>query len=152
AKWVAGVHPRRELPRFAPVTFRTWWRARPPRNEGMPRVILWPDTFNDDSEPAVLVAAVEVLEAAGHQVVLPRRWLCCGQPLYDYGMLPRARRMLARVLDTLGPALRAGVPVVGLEPSCLAVFHDELRNFFPDDPDATRLREQSYTLGEFLLH
>jgi Fe-S oxidoreductase len=69
---------------------------------------------------------VEVREAAGYQVVVPEPFLCCGRPLYDDGMLDLAQRLLHRTLATLRPQIRAGIPVVGLEPSCLAVFRDEL--------------------------
>jgi Fe-S oxidoreductase len=113
-------------------------------------VLLWPDTFVSYFEPHVGIAAVEVLEAAGFRVTLPDRWVCCGRPLYDYGLLGIARRYLTRTLDLLRPQIEAGVPVIGLEPSCLAVFRDELVNMLPHDSDAKRLRAQSYLLSEFL--
>jgi FAD/FMN-containing dehydrogenase/Fe-S oxidoreductase len=150
-KRVAGVSTERDAPRFAPTTFRRWFRARGPRNRGSPPVILWPDTFVDHFQPEVGAAAVEVLESAGYRVALPTMALCCGRPLYDYGMLDLAERQLRRILDHLRPAIRAGVPVVGIEPSCLAVFRDELPNLFPDDPDAERLSSRSLLLSEFLV-
>ena len=100
--------------------------------------------------PEIGIAAVGVLEDAGYTVRLPEQRLCCGRPLYDYGMLPTARRWLRRIVDDLREPVAAGTPVIGLEPSCLAVFRDELVNLFPDDLDARRLSQQSYTLGEFL--
>ena len=151
-KWVGGVAPERTLPAFAPVTFRQWWRQRPIRNASGPKVLLWVDTWNNHWQPAVAVAAVEVLEQAGLQVVVPRKSLCCGRPLYDYGMLDLAKRMFAQILDALRPALRAGLPIVGLEPSCISVFRDELSSLLPDDPDVRRLRQQSFMLGDFLLN
>jgi FAD/FMN-containing dehydrogenase/Fe-S oxidoreductase len=113
-------------------------------------VILWPDTFNNYFHPEVAKAGVEVLEAAGFQVWVPRASLCCGRPLYDFGMLDTAKRLLRQILDTLRPQIQAGIPVVGLEPSCLAVFRDELTNLFPHDEDAIRLQKQSFLLSEFL--
>jgi Fe-S oxidoreductase len=113
-------------------------------------VVLWPDTFNDHFHPEVAVAAVEVLEAAGFEVVVPAASMCCGRPLYDYGMLRLARRLLRGVLAGLRDEIRAGTPVVALEPSCGAVFRNELTNMLPDDVDAKRLARQTYTLGEFL--
>jgi Fe-S oxidoreductase len=98
----------------------------------------------------VLQAAVEVLEAAGFEVTVPRASLCCGRPLYDYGMLGTARRLLRRILDKMREEIRNGVPVVGLEPSCVAVFRDELMNLFPYDEDALRLKTQTFTFAEFL--
>jgi len=91
-----------------------------------------------------------VLEAAGFQVEIPPRPLCCGRPLYDWGMLALASRLWRRTLSTLAPAIRDGVPVVGLEPSCVAAFRDELINLFPDDPDARRLSAQTRSLGDLL--
>jgi len=150
AKRVAGLAPERAIPRFAPVTLRQWFFARDARPAGGQRVLLWPDTFNNHLHTGVGVAAVEALEAAGCSVTMPRGHLCCGRPLYDYGMLPLARRYLERVLDALRPEIRAGTPVIGIEPSCVAVFKDELPNLIPDDEDAKRLSKQVFHLSEFL--
>ena len=150
-KRAGGVAVERDAPRFARQTFRAWWATRPPVNVGRPEVLLFPDTFNDHWHPGTAKAAVRVLEAAGRRVVLPDRWVCCGRPLYDYGMLDLARRQLRRILDVLRPHIRTGTPIVGVEPSCLAVFRDELPNLFPHDEDAVRLSALSVTLSEFLL-
>jgi len=150
AKAIAGIAPERRIPVFAPQTFKQWFRQREPRNEGSPRVILWADTFNNHFHPEAAQAAVEVLEAVGYQVEVPERSLCCGRPLYDFGMLDTAKRLLRQILDTLRPQIAAGIPLVGLEPSCVAVFRDELRNLFPGDADARRLSQQSFLLSEFL--
>ena len=99
-------------------------------------MILWPDTFNNHLHPEVGKATVEVLEAAGYQVLIPAASLCCGRPLYDFGMLDTAKDLLRQILDTLRPQIQAGIPVVGMEPSCVAVFRDELLGLFPDDEDA----------------
>jgi Fe-S oxidoreductase len=149
-KRLAGVAPEREAPRFADRTFREWFRSRPPAPGAKGTVLLWPDTFTNHLQPPVAAAAVEVLEAAGYRVEIPPRILCCGRPLYDYGMLDTAKRLLRRVLDTLRPHIEAGTPLIGVEPSCLAVFRDELPNLLPDDVDARRLSEQAFTLSEFL--
>ena len=93
---------------------------------------------------------MEVLEAAGFHVLLPEGNLCCGRPLYDIGMLDRAEAHLLKILDTLLPEIEAGIPVVGLEPSCVAVFRDELTNLFPDDVRARALSQQTFLLSEFL--
>jgi Fe-S oxidoreductase len=113
-------------------------------------VLLWPDTFNNYFHPETAKAAVEVLEAAGWQVIVPEPWLCCGRPLYDWGMLGLAKRQLGQIVEALRPQIRAGIPMVGLEPSCTAVFRDELLNLFPHDEDARRLQAQTLTLAEFL--
>jgi Fe-S oxidoreductase len=96
------------------------------------------------------VAAVESLEGAGFRVVVPRGHLCCGRPLYDYGMLSLARRYLERVLASLQDDIRAGTPIVGIEPSCVAVFKDELPAMLPDDENAKRLAKQTFHFAEFL--
>jgi Fe-S oxidoreductase len=146
-KKIGGVHPDRRLPAFARETFRSWFGQR----ETSPSVLLWPDTFTNFFHPEIGRAAVEVLEAAGARVAIPRRALCCGRPLYDFGMLDLARRQLRQILDALQPEIEAGVPIVGLEPSCVAVFRDELLNLFPDDERARRLSAQTFTLAEFLV-
>ncbi|HLI60552.1 MAG TPA: FAD-linked oxidase C-terminal domain-containing protein [Solirubrobacteraceae bacterium] len=113
-------------------------------------VLLFCDTFNDFFHPEVAVATADVLQAAGFEVRVPRRPLCCGRPLYDYGMLTLARRLLKRVLRGLREEIRAGIPVVVPEPSCGAVFRSELIEMLPRDEDAGRLARQTYTLGELL--
>jgi FAD/FMN-containing dehydrogenase/Fe-S oxidoreductase len=149
ARAAAGVSPHRQLPKFAPATFRSWFEARPPKPAG-PEVILWPDTFTNHFEPETGMAAVAVLEDAGFHVTLPTDGLCCGRPLYDYGFLGLARRYLDRILGSLHDEIRRGVPIVGLEPSCVAVFRDELRKLMPNDEDARRLSSQTFHLAEFL--
>jgi Fe-S oxidoreductase len=125
--------------------------ARPrPGSSRRPAVVLWPDTFTNHLYPAAGRAAVPVLEAAGYKVISPRESLCCGRPLYDWGMLDLAKRLLTRVLRVLGPHIDAGLPVVGLEPSCTAVFRNELVNLFPEVERARRLASQTYSLAEFL--
>jgi Fe-S oxidoreductase len=113
-------------------------------------VLLWPDTFNNYFHPNTAKAAVEVLEAAGFRVIVPRASLCCGRPLYDHGMLDRAQALLLQILDELSPEIEAGIPIVGLEPSCVAVFRDELINLFPHDERAQALSRQTFLLSEFL--
>jgi Fe-S oxidoreductase/FAD/FMN-containing dehydrogenase len=150
AKLAAGVAPERRIPLFATQTFKSWFRQRGPRPSTGVRVILWPDTFNNYFLPATGIAAVEVLEAAGFCVLLPETNLCCGRPLYDFGMMDRAKALLLQILDSLSPAIEAGIPVIGLEPSCVAVFRDELCNLFPNDPRAAALSRQTFLLSEFV--
>jgi FAD/FMN-containing dehydrogenase/Fe-S oxidoreductase len=150
AKLAAGMPQAREIPAFAPETFQAWFRRRGPRNLGARRVILWPDTFNNHFLPETAEAAVDVLEAAGWQVEVPEGHFCCGRPLYDYGMLARAKQYLLANLRALAPAIDAGTPIVVLEPSCASVFRDELHGLFPDRGDARRLTAQTLLLSEFL--
>ncbi len=149
-KALLNVAPDRQIPRFAAHTFKHWFFARKPRNAGGPAVILWPDTFNNHYHPDVAIAATEFLERAGWRVIVPRAALCCGRPLYDYGMLGTARVWLQRILAELREEIRAGIPLVGLEPSCTATFRDELCNLLPHDDDARRLAKQTLLLSEFI--
>jgi FAD/FMN-containing dehydrogenase/Fe-S oxidoreductase len=150
AKLAAGIDQRRPLPAFAPMTLQQWFRQRggPANPTGRP-VVLFPDTFNNYLHADVGVACVEALEAAGWRVIMPARHVCCGRPLYDYGFLDSAQRYLGRVLDELRPYVRDDIPVIGMEPSCLAVFKDELRRMLPHDDDAARLARNAYHFGEF---
>ena len=150
AKRMATMAPERHIPAFATRTFRSWFRRRPVRNPRAPEVILWPDTWNNHFHPETARAAVDVLEAAGFRVTIPSRSLCCGRPLYDYGMLGLAKRLLNRTIDALRAELRADVPIVVLEPSCASVFKDELPNLLPADDDAGRLHDQVFLLSDFL--
>jgi Fe-S oxidoreductase len=152
AKRLGGIAPQRTFPRFAPETFRSWFlrtRTAAPR-AGAKRIMLWPDTFNNHFFPETARAALEVLESGGYEVVIPRRALCCGRPLYDYGMLPTARRFLSRIMRDLEGEIEAGTPIVGLEPSCVSVFRDELRNLFPGSATAQQLSRQVVLFSEFL--
>jgi Fe-S oxidoreductase len=148
-KRLVGMAPERQVPKFATTTFQDWFAARDGGTTGK-QVLLWPDTFTNHFHPEVGIAAVEVLEAAGYRVTVPGGHVCCGRPLYDYGMLRGARRYLERTLRLLAQPIRLGIPVVGLEPSCVAVFKDELGKLLPDDEDAARLAKQTFHFSEFL--
>ena len=146
SKWIAGVSAERSLPRFASRTFRDQFRP----GGGNERVVLFDDTFNNHFRPQTAAAAQKVLAAAGCAVELPAKHVCCGRPYYDYGMLDQAKRALGQVLEVLAPQLDAGLPVVVLEPGCLSVFRDELRQLMPDDARAQKLSRQVTGLGELL--
>ena len=156
-KWLGGVAQQRELPSFAESTFVDWFHRnrqssinQPSAINHQPSVVLWADTFNNYFHPQTAIAATEVLEAAGCTVTVPAAPMCCGRPLYDYGFLDQAKERLRDVMRGLRPHLDAGTPIVVLEPSCVAVFRDELVNLFPNDEDAKRLSSQAFLLSEFL--
>ena len=150
AKLAVGIPQKRSIPAFARHSFVQWWKnSHEDSRQGSP-VLLWPDTFNNYFLPNTAKAAVKVLESAGFQVRLPRASLCCGRPLYDWGMLDRAKKLLAKILDVLQPEIEREIPIVILEPSCASVFRDELLNLFPQDPRAQRLSRQTFLLSEFL--
>jgi FAD/FMN-containing dehydrogenase/Fe-S oxidoreductase len=149
----AGLAHQRRVPRFARKTL-VEQLAGPSGDAPSPRgqVILWPDTFTNHFHPDVGIAASEILQTLGWEVMVPSRLRCCGRPLYDYGMLHLAKRWLQAILDDLREEARAGTPIVVLEPSCLAVFRDELLAMFPHDLDAQRVADQCFSLGELLAH
>jgi FAD/FMN-containing dehydrogenase/Fe-S oxidoreductase len=150
AKRLLRLHPKRKLPRFAAQTFRSWFERRGQRDTSVPEALLFPDTFNNFFEPEVAIAATEVLERAGFRVLIPSRDICCGRPLYEAGMLDAARRRLLDALEVISPLVDRGVSVVGLEPSCLLSFRDELPALFPRSSDARKLASSAMLLDEFL--
>ena len=150
-KSLAGIAPQRSIAKFAQHPFRKTFAARKQRISNGRQVLLWADTFNNYFHPETAMAAVEVLEHAGYEVLIPSVRLCCGRPLYDFGLLDQARQQLRSILDALRAQIDAGVPVVGLEPACVAVFRDEMVNLFPDDPTARKLAAQTFMFSEFLV-
>ncbi|MFM0223892.1 FAD-binding and (Fe-S)-binding domain-containing protein [Paraburkholderia dipogonis] len=153
-KWLAGVAQTRELPRFANATYR-YIAQRSPQTArdargNVKKVILWVDTFNDHFTPEIAQAAADVLKQLGWHVVLPKNRLCCGRPLYDFGLLERARELLTHILDDLADDIAAGVPLVGLEPGCLSVFKDELLKQLPGHPLAKKLSAQTFLFSDFV--
>jgi len=149
AKALAGIHPARRLPRFARRSFQSRAAGRTPRAGGQ-RVLLWPDTFNNYFHSDTAMAALDVLEAEGFEVVVPHGRLCCGRPLYEFGMVDRAREYLTHVLHAMAHEIDAGTPFVVLEPACASVFTDEMPNLLANDAHAKRLSKQTFTLGQFL--
>ncbi len=149
-KRALGIHPNRDLPRFAKQTFRAWFGARNGAVDSRPEVVLFPDTFNNFFEPEVAIAATHVLDAAGFRVTIPQSQICCGRPLYDQGMLDVAKQRLREAMRVLGPYVERAVPIVGLEPGCILTFRDELPRLFPGDTVAQALAEGTFLLDEFL--
>jgi FAD/FMN-containing dehydrogenase/Fe-S oxidoreductase len=166
-KRAGGIDSRRELPRFTGQRFTTWYARRKgnpspsyassspglsadPQGQRSKRVILWPDTFSNNFHPEVAKAAVTVLERAGFQVDVPVKPLCCGLTWISTGQLGLAQRVLRRTIKALLPDLRAGVPIVVLEPSCAAVFRADAAELLGSD-QARLLAERTRTLAELLV-
>jgi FAD/FMN-containing dehydrogenase/Fe-S oxidoreductase len=157
-----GISRHRRLPRFAHEPFHVWFQhyqrqgAKGSRDH-LPSphlpvsrsVVLFPDTFTNYTEPEIGRAAVRLLEAAGYDVLVPRRLVCCGRPLISKGLLGRARNLARQQLEWLVPYAEAGLPIVGLEPSCILTFRDEYPDLL-DDPRAAALARQSWLIDEFL--
>ncbi|BBC91854.1 FAD-linked oxidase C-terminal domain-containing protein [Streptomyces griseofuscus] len=154
-KLLAGVDGSRAAPVFAEESFVQWWRARadePPDPADPRTVLLWPDTFTTYFHPAIGRSAVRVLADAGFRVAVPTRPVCCGLTWISTGQLDTAKRVLRRTLDVLAPYLEAGTPVIGLEPSCTAVFRSDAPELLPDNQDVQRLAGQVRTFAEQLVH
>ena len=151
---IAGLDRRRSLPQLARQPFTRWFRKagdaaqpRSPRGE----VALFPDTFTNYFDPQVGIAACRVLWALDYRVVLAPP-VCCGRPAISRGLLDRARRLAQKSVAALDEFARAGTPIVGLEPSCLFSFRDEIPELVPDDdrPAADRIKEHAFLFDEFL--
>jgi FAD/FMN-containing dehydrogenase/Fe-S oxidoreductase len=159
-KRLGGIDARRDLPAFAPRTFRRWFAARQAGTAGSgglgsgtagrEPVLLWVDTFTNAFSPQIGQAAVAVLEAAGYDVRITGRNVCCGLTWISTGQLDGARRQLRRTLRELGPALEAGVPIVSLEPSCAAALRRDAAELLPGEEGAERLGDAVKTLAELL--
>ena len=154
---VLGLTARRERPRWRRKVFRRADTQRgddtSPDHDARPEVLLWVDTFNTYFEPENARAAYRVLEAAGYRVRLPTlsgRPACCGRTFLNAGLVDEARREGRRLLSALSPWVGRGVPVVGLEPSCLLTLRDELPLLIPGEESAN-LSDGSLLLDEFLL-
>jgi FAD/FMN-containing dehydrogenase/Fe-S oxidoreductase len=149
-KRAGGIAPERDLPEFAKPFTRTRRDLRRRRAPGKRPIVLWPDSFNNFLTPDVLEAATEVLTAAGYDVVLPDREVCCGLTWVSTGQLTMARKVLRRTLSVLKPYLDAGYEVAGLEPSCTALFRGDLEALLPGDPTAVLLAKRTRTFAELV--
>jgi Fe-S oxidoreductase len=112
-------------------------------------VVLFNDTFNTYNYPHVAIAATEVLEAAGFEVILPGHH-CCGRPMMSKGLVNKARRAARDTIERLAPLAEQGLPIVGLEPSCLLSMRDEYFSLLPGDPRVKLVAEHCYTFEEFM--
>jgi FAD/FMN-containing dehydrogenase/Fe-S oxidoreductase len=153
---VAGVDRRRPLPALADETFTDWFLKRESLRKRLVatralrgEVVLFHDTFVTYNTPEIGRAAVQLLEAAGYQVVLVER-KCCGRPLISKGMLTEARDNAAWNVERLHPYAARGVAIVGLEPSCLLTIRDEWVDLLRTD-EARAVAAQSALLEQFLL-
>ncbi|MFF3289245.1 FAD-binding and (Fe-S)-binding domain-containing protein [Streptomyces sp. NPDC003023] len=153
-KRLGGIAPERELPRLAPRTFRRWLRdhmgGRAEVLEKDRTAVLWPDTFTDHLSPSVGRAAVNVMEAAGIEIVLPPGRVCCGLTYVSTGQLDLARKVMRHTLDVVEPLLELDVPVVVLEPSCAAALRTDLPELLGDDPRSGRLAASVRTFAQGL--
>jgi FAD/FMN-containing dehydrogenase/Fe-S oxidoreductase len=153
-----GVHPEREMSRFASETFEAWWKRHKARRDATAgervtrgQAVYFHDTFATYNYPRVGRAVVRLLEAAGYDVVVETRRSCCGRPMYSKGLVNEARKVAEENVRLLAPYTRAGIPIVGSEPSCILMFRDEYLDLLPNDADAQSVGANSFMIDEFLL-
>jgi Fe-S oxidoreductase len=144
-----GIDPRRSLPRVARETFSRRFPSLP-QGAGPAEVALFNDTWNEYQRPQVGVAAVRLFAASGANVHLPKVG-CCGRPMLSEGLVDEARKNARRNLDVLYPLVERGVPLVGLEPSCILTIRDDYRKLLPDDERVALLAEATRLFEEALL-
>jgi Fe-S oxidoreductase len=148
-----GLAPQRRLPPFVRGRFSRWFSRNAGRNGAedeaeRPAVVLFHDTFMEYNVPELGRAAVEILERTGHRVLLPER-VCCGRPAISKGLLEDAREMARRNLAVLAPLARQGLPIVGVEPSCILTLREDYPGLLPGE-DAEIVAAQARTIDEFL--
>ncbi|BFU45323.1 FAD-binding and (Fe-S)-binding domain-containing protein [Krasilnikovia sp. MM14-A1004] len=148
ALWLAGVDKRRAVPAFARRPFRRTFT--PATAEGRTPVVLFADSFSDAFSPEVADATVRVLRAAGYEPRLPSGSVCCGLTWITTGQLDSAKKILSRTVAALAADARAGVPIVGIEPSCLAVLRSDVHELLPGNADAALVAGSVRTLAELL--
>jgi Fe-S oxidoreductase len=156
-----GVHPERSLPAYAPQTFAAWFDEQqaaapantPVRAEGVPpnTVILFHDTWTNYNETHLGEAAVRLLTAAGYHVQLAAGRKCCGRPLITGGQADQAKPWIDHNVALLAPYAQAGIPIIGIEPSCILTMRDEYLNLASDQRRAKLLAGNAYTVEEFVV-
>jgi FAD/FMN-containing dehydrogenase/Fe-S oxidoreductase len=146
-----GISRERQMPRFARQPFHRWFKKHTPNSKVQPgkKVVLFNDTFNNFNYPHVAIAGTEVLEALGFEIILPGH-KCCGRAMISKGLVNKARRAAQNTVDRLAPFAEQGIPIVGLEPSCLLSLRDEYHYLLPNDPRVQAVAEHCYTFEEFM--
>jgi Fe-S oxidoreductase len=144
-----GISEKRTLPEFAVEPFMDWYRKQDWKNGGR-RVVLFADTFNNYNHPEVSRAAALFLKAAGYEVEAVGERVCCGRPLISKGLVTEAQAQALRTVDALHGYVQAGLPVVGLEPSCILTLRDEFLSLLPGDVRARSLAKLAVTFEEFV--
>ena len=153
-----GITPKREMPAFAPITFNAWWKkhvkalnlqSSDSHQGSQGTVALFVDTFTQYNHPEIGVAAVELLERAGYRVIVPKT-KCCGRTLVSQGqpgaVVPLAKHNIA----VLAPLAKQGIPILGLEPSCVAMLKDDYLDILPGE-DAELVGKATQSVEDFLV-
>ncbi len=149
-RWALGIDIRRELPAIAPQTFREWFNERETQQQqSRGQIVLWDDTFLTYNEPEIGRAAVKVLESIGYEVLLIKDRRCCGRPLISKGLLPQAIRQAEHNVKRLYRYVQAGIPLIGVEPSCIATLQDEYPDLLRSEA-ARMVAQNSHFIETFL--
>lgn len=146
-----GIHSKRKLPQFASPSFPQWFANRSSAVSDKPKtgtVVLYNDTFMNYNYPNIGIATVQLLEAAGYNVILSNT-ACCGRPMISKGLLNDAKKQAQTNIEILSNYVRQGFPIIGCEPSCILSFRDEYPELIKTE-DAKLVAENSYMIDEFL--
>jgi Fe-S oxidoreductase len=146
-----GISRHRTLPPFAKQPFAKWFKKHhaTQMTATKPKVVLYHDTFNNYNTPHIAIAATEVLEAAGFEIILPNHH-CCGRPMISKGLVDQAKVLAQQTVEQLAPYAQAGIPIIGLEPSCILTLRDEYLYLLPDHPDVAIVAKHTYTFEEYI--
>lgn len=147
--FLGGMDTRRHIPRFSPSHLRSS-TSSDGRFDGRQKILLWSDTFSANFASEIAAATKQVLESAGYDVLIPEKKECCGLTLISTGQLPRARKSLLSLLDSFFPLVEKGIPIVGIEPSCIGVLRSDLRELLPEDSRSDLIASNTFTLAEIL--
>jgi FAD/FMN-containing dehydrogenase/Fe-S oxidoreductase len=154
---VLGLHPARSLPSLADRTFSTGYKAMKsmdirdhPNHEDRKKVVFFYDTFLEHNHPEIGYAATQVLRALGAEPLLPDGLACCGRPAVSKGMLAEAKQMARHNLKLLAPYAREGYAIIGCEPSCMAMFVDEIPDLLPGE-DAEFVAQAVMPIESYIL-
>ena len=149
-----GIHPNRKMSPFERRTFVSRWKQHrkqaPSRPATRGKVVYFHDTWATYNYPQIGMATVQLLEAAGFQVIVEERRACCGRPALSKGLVDSARKSARRNVQVLAPYAKQGIPILGTEPSCILTLRDEYRDLLPGDEDMEAVASQAFMFDEYL--
>lgn len=144
-----GVHKDRNLPRFHKTTFEKWFHKRKDSLKSDSKVALFYTCFVNYNDPNQGIAAVQVLEKNGFEVVVPEQ-VCCGMPFLDGGDVPQAVDNMEKNVGSFRSAVEQGLPILTLGPTCSYVLKNEFF-YFTQDPAAEKMGKMTKDICEFLV-
>lgn len=150
-KWIKrllGIAPDRPLPQRSRTPFSKWLKHHP-QPACSKKVVLFNDTFTEYTDPHIGQDAIKVLNAMGYEVIVPP-WHCCGRPFISKGMLRQAKLKAQKLIEVLHPYVNEGLPIIGLEPSCILTFRDEFLALVGNDQRASEIAKACVTFDEFI--